>query len=79
MTSNVPILLRRRGVRSLPSRKRYTPAEIEIAILPRIVDAIYPVLIPVEQQDCTIQARNHGRMVQLAKMLWREFIKEEAP
>jgi hypothetical protein len=53
--------------------KRYNDAEVEAMMIPKIVDAIYPVLIPMEQQDCAIQAKNHARMVELATELWRSF------
>jgi hypothetical protein len=54
-------------------RRRYTPDEVEAAMIPKIVDAIYPLLIPMEQQDCRIQAKNHALMTDLAKKLWRSF------
>jgi hypothetical protein len=46
--------------------------------VPRLVSAIYPVLIPMEQQDCAIQARNHARMTELATKVWREFARTRA-
>jgi len=52
-----------------------TPEEVEALMVPRIVDAIYPVLIPMEQQDCRIQAKNHKRMTELATGLWRSFVE----
>lgn len=57
--------------------RRYTAAEIEDAMVPRIVEAIYPVLIPVEQQDCRIQAKNHVHMTEIATVVWRFFSKED--
>ena len=57
--------------------RRYTDEEAEATMVPKIVEAIYPVLIPVEQQDCAIQARHYERMTELARMLWREFCRVE--
>jgi hypothetical protein len=57
--------------------RRYTEAEVEALMVPRIVQAIYPVLIPVEQQDCRIQAKNHARMTELAQQMWRSFSATE--
>jgi hypothetical protein len=42
-------------------------------MVPRLVEAIYPVLIPMEQQDCAIQAANHARMTEIATAVWRQF------
>jgi len=53
--------------------RRLTDEETEDMMVPKIVDAIYPVLIPVEQQDCATQAQNHVRMTDIARMVWRTF------
>jgi hypothetical protein len=53
--------------------RRYSDEEVEARMVPEIVKAIYPVLIPVEQQDCAIQARNYAKMEDLARMVWRSF------
>ena len=58
-------------------RKRLTDAEVEAMMVPKLVDAIYPILIPMEEQDCAIQARNHAQMIELAKSLWRSFTCRE--
>lgn len=55
------------------ARPRLTPEEVEALMIPKLVAAIYPVLIPIEQQDCAIQAKNHAWMTELATKLWREF------
>lgn len=55
------------------TRPKKTPEEVEAFMVPRLVEAIYPVLIPMEQQDCAIQARNHARMTEIARVVWREF------
>ena len=57
--------------------RRAADEEVEAKMVPRIVEVIYPVLIPMEQQDCKIQARNHARMVRLATDLWRAFVKPD--
>jgi hypothetical protein len=54
-------------------RSRRSDAEVEADIIPKIVGAIYPILIPMEQQDCAIQAKNHAIMTALATQLWRSF------
>lgn len=59
----------------MPPRPRLSEQEVEQMMIPRIVDAIYPVLIPMEQQDCAIQARNHAKMTEIATLVWREFAK----
>lgn len=53
--------------------RRYTDEQVEAIMIPKIVEAIYPVLIPMEQQDCRIQENNHARMAKLATDLWRAF------
>lgn len=63
----------------MPPRPRLSEQEVEQMMIPRIVDAIYPVLIPAEQSDCAIQARNHARMTELATWVWREFAKPTRP
>ena len=45
-------------------------------MVPRLVEAIYPVLIPVEQQDVNIQADNRRRVTILAKTIWRGFVAQ---
>lgn len=50
-----------------------TNADVEAAMVKKLVEAIYPVLIPIEQQDCRIQAANHARMTAIATKLWRSF------
>jgi hypothetical protein len=57
--------------------RRYTAEQVEEIMVPKIVEALYPVLIPVEQQDCAIQARNHARITEIAKATWRQFVNGE--
>lgn len=54
---------------------RYTEEEVERIIIPQLINAIYPVLIPIEQQDCATQARNYANMERIAKEIWRMFGK----
>lgn len=54
-------------------RAKATPEGVEAVMVPRLVEAIYPVLIPIEQQDCNIQAANHARMTEFAVLIWRTF------
>ncbi len=54
-------------------RPRLTDAQVEEMMVPKLVEAIYPVLIPMEQQDCAIQAKNHERMTEIARLAWRSF------
>lgn len=54
-------------------RQKLSPEEVEQVMVPRLVEAIYPVLIPIEQQDCAIQAANHARMTEIATAVWRQF------
>lgn len=67
--------MRERSVMTKPGRKR-PDAEIEALIIPKLVAAIYPVLIPVEPQDCAIQARNQKRMMRIAQGIWWSFKQE---
>jgi hypothetical protein len=43
-------------------------------MVPRIVDALYPLFYPVEQQDCAIQARHHAMVTEIAIHAWRSFV-----
>lgn len=54
--------------------RKYTDEQIEAAVIPKIVEAIYPILFPLEQQDCAIQDRHHARVTELATALWRSFV-----
>lgn len=59
--------------------RRYTDEQVEEMMVPVLVKAIYPVLIPVEQQDMRTQQRNHDRMTALATGLWRSFQEISQP
>jgi hypothetical protein len=58
----------------MPPRPRLSPEEVELMMVPRIVEALYPVLIPIEQQDCAIQAANHTKITTIAQVVWRQFV-----
>jgi hypothetical protein len=47
--------------------------QIEEMMIPKLVEAVYPVLIPIEQQDCAIQTANRARMTEIARLIWREW------
>lgn len=53
--------------------RRYTDEQIEERMVPEIVDALYPILIPMEQQDMRIQAENRARVTEVARITWRAF------
>ncbi len=61
-----------------PSRPKLTPEEVEALMVLRLVEAIYPVLIPMEQQDCAIQARNRAKVTGVARQAWRSFTSQES-
>lgn len=54
-----------------PPRWRPTPEQVEATMVERITEALYPVLIPIEQQDCAIQARNRERVIKAARAAWQ--------
>lgn len=47
--------------------RRYSDEEVEAMMVTKLVDAIYPVLIPVEQQDVAIQSRNRAKITEVAR------------
>jgi hypothetical protein len=55
-------------------RQKRTPEEVEALMVPRIVTALYPILIPVEQQDVRIQAESYARITEVARATWRAFV-----
>ena len=62
-----------RGEGEKVPRRRYSYEEVEAHMVAQITDALYPVLIPLEQQDVAIQARNHERITALSRIVWRAF------
>lgn len=57
--------------------RRYTDEEVEARIVPQLVEVIYPILIPMEQQDMRIQAENRERITEVARIAWRAFTTAE--
>jgi hypothetical protein len=55
-------------------RQKLSREEVETMMVERIVEAIYPVLIPMEQQDCAIQAKNLAKVTGAARHAWRAFL-----
>lgn len=60
-------------------RRRYSDEEVEAAMIPKIVEAIYPILIPMAPRDFGIQAKNDALMMTLATQLWRSFRSSPPP
>ena len=58
---------------------RYTPEQVEAQVVPRIVEALYPIFHPIEQQDCAIQERHHAELTNIATQAWRSFIGKKQP
>lgn len=58
----------------MAARRFVTDEALEAEMLPKIVEAIYPVLIPMEQQDMRIQAENHEHVTECARAAWRKFV-----
>ena len=54
-------------------RKSDEMAQANERVIRELAMAIYPILIPLEQQDCAIQARNYARMVEIARKIWLEY------
>lgn len=59
--------------------RRYTDEQVKEMMVPELVKTIYPVLIPVEQQDMRTQARNAANMTILATELWQSFQELNSP
>jgi hypothetical protein len=58
-------------------RPRLSPDEVEQMMIPKLVEAIYPVLIPMEQQDMAIQAANQRKVETASAAAWRAFSGSE--
>ena len=56
-------------------RRRFTDEEVDARMVPQIVAAIYPILIPFEEQSVEVQTENHKQMTVLARELWRAFMQ----
>jgi hypothetical protein len=53
---------------------RYTPQEVEDRMAKRIVEALYPILIPMEEQSVQIQVENSKVMDGVARVAWQAFV-----
>lgn len=53
--------------------RRMTDEQVAEMMIPRLVEAIYPVLIPIEQQDMAIQLANHTKITEIARSAWHQF------
>lgn len=52
-----------------------TEQQVEREMVRKIADAIYPVLIPFEEQDVAIQAENAKQIDAIARQAWRSFFR----
>lgn len=59
------------------SLETHSPEEIESIMVQLLADAFYPILYPVEQQDCKIQELHHVKVTSLALRVWRDFVAME--
>jgi hypothetical protein len=53
---------------------RYTPEEVETRMAKEIAKAIYPIMIPMEEQSVQIQAENAKVIDRAARAAWRSFV-----
>jgi hypothetical protein len=57
--------------------------KLETEMVRKLADAIYPVLIPFEEQDTAIQTENRKQIEAIAYQAWRSFFRgrvgDEAP
>lgn len=49
--------------------------EVEAFMIKEVITALYPVLFPIEQQDCNIQKANHAKVEVIAKQVVKTFMK----
>lgn len=56
-------------------RRYVDDVEIENRMAPQIAAALRPILIPMEEQDVTINRENSALMDRLAREVWRSFRK----
>lgn len=54
--------------------QRFTPEEVETRMAKQIAAAIYPIMIPMEQQSMQIQAENAKVIDRVARVAWRTFV-----
>lgn len=53
--------------------RKYTDEELDRKMVLQLVEAIYPILIPIEEQDIQTQDENQRLLTMLATKLWRGF------
>ena len=56
--------------------RRMTDEEVKNMMEKKISNALYPVLIPVEEQCCQIQEENAKVVNNISKMVWKEFLEQ---
>lgn len=58
------------------AKKSLLKEKYDKELIKKLVDAIYPILIPVEVQCMEIQAKNYELIESLATLVYTEFISE---
>lgn len=53
---------------------RYTPEQVEARMVKQLAAAIYPILIPMEEQSVQIQAENARVIDDVARTAWQAFV-----
>lgn len=56
---------------------RLSPADLEAQMVRELTAAIYPILIPMEEQSCAIQQRNHEQVEAISRQAWRSFLETQ--
>lgn len=54
--------------------QRYTPEQVEDRMAKQIASAIYPILIPMEEQSVQIQVENAKAVDEVARTAWRAYV-----
>ena len=57
-------------------KNKRTPEEIDAIMVP-LIEALYPIFYPVEQQDCQIQLEHYIKVKAIAELAWRNFTSME--
>jgi hypothetical protein len=53
--------------------KKQSPKEVEALMVPKLIEALYPVFYPIEQQDGQIQLEHYIKVKAVALIAWRQF------
>lgn len=56
-------------------KRKEKVSQIPEQIKKDLINAIYPVLIPFEQQCMQIQAENYKLMEKIAEQIWKDFVE----